>query len=257
MVVDQIRWCLIFTKQARLPDCALWGADTPENRQAVAEKREDFREGIEQAVAEFVRVLNFASAMEDVNARIAGHPLRAWFRGAHLPEATEIPVRIVEEDGRVHLAPDAQTAARFMSRRLPVPRIEVRPAGGGDEEKGGRQEAEGSGFGVRGDGDGEAARMIAFRAFEMATRLDENPRQGKPTHAVVLGMYCVKELSINEIAKACGCAHGTIVNRKRELERKLGLPLETFRKHSAMLEEAERTAEDGRAKEIYRRGLGE
>jgi hypothetical protein len=141
MVVDQIRWCLIFTKQARLPDCALWGADTPENRQAVAEKREGFREGIEQAVAEFVRVLNFASAMEDVNARIAGHPLRAWFRGAHMPEATEIPVRIVEEDGRVHLAPDAQTAARFMSRRLPVPRIEVGPEGGGA----------GAGFGVQGE----------------------------------------------------------------------------------------------------------
>jgi len=51
--------------------------------------------------------------------------------------------------------------------------------------------------------------------------------------------------------------HSTVLNRKRELERKLGLPLDSFRRHSAMMEEAMKTAEDIRAKKIYRRGLME
>jgi hypothetical protein len=70
-------------------------------------------------------------------------------------------------------------------------------------------------------------------------------------------MYCAKNMSVRAIAKACGCACGTVANRKSELERKLGLPLDAFRRHSAMMEQAAKAAEDGRAKKIYRRGLME
>jgi hypothetical protein len=74
MVIDQIHWCLVFAKQDQLPDCSLWGADSPGTAEALKGKRESFQEGIEQAVSEFVRLLNFASEVGDPNEWMAGHP---------------------------------------------------------------------------------------------------------------------------------------------------------------------------------------
>jgi DNA-directed RNA polymerase specialized sigma24 family protein len=91
----------------------------------------------------------------------------------------------------------------------------------------------------------------------LATRLDTDARTRKPSHVTVLGLYCIQNLSIEQIAKKCGCAHGTVANRKHDLEKNMKLPLDAFRQHSTMLEQAAKAAEYGGARRVYRRGLME
>jgi len=249
IVMDQIHWCLVFNKQARLPDCALAGAETRESGQTLEEKRAAFKEGIEHAVAEYVRLLNFAAEAEDPNEWIAGHPLRVWFRGAHPPEVEEIGVRLSEEGGRVYLRPEAKAAARFLSRRVPIPRIEMCPDGVANDEINIDPSA------VQATTDEETSRTIAFRAFELATRFDERDKKKAPAHVTVLRLYCCDELSVGKIAAKCGCSKGTVMARKKDLEAQLGISLEAFRRHSAMLKEAAETAEYSKAKKIHRRNL--
>lgn len=261
IALDNIRWCLIYKKQDRLPDCALWGADTPENRASVEHKRAEFRDGIEQSVSEFVRVLDFASIINNPAERIAGLPLHTWFKGAHMPDPAQILVHVCSANNQLCLQPDTATAARFLSRRLPIPSIKIRANGT-------------AGAGVQAtplphgetlpsdavrkptDEDEEASRKIAFRVFELAARLDGNgKREKRPTHALVLKLYCCDDQSVSQIAKKCGCSHGTVMNRKNYLEKTLGTSLDTFRRHSEMMTAAAKTLEDGRAQNIYRRGL--
>ncbi len=249
IVLDQIHWCLLFNKRDRLPDCALWGADTPEAARTLEEKRELFRGGIELAVAEYVRLLDFASEVGDADEWMAGHPLRVWFRGAHLPESVEVPVRLSEENGREFLRPVAKTSARFLGRRVPIPRIEVEPGGLVDDD------AQIDVATVRTTTDEETSRKIAFRVFDLATQIDEGARTKPPAHSTVLRLYCCEELSVNQIAKKCGCSHATVMNRKGDLEEKLGMSLEAFRRHAAMLKVAAETAEYAKAKKIQRRNL--
>ncbi len=128
LILEQIRWCLLFRKQERLPDCALWGADVPGNGEGLEGKRASFREGVELAIADFVRIMNIACLNDDPDERIAGRPMRSWYKGAHLPKWAEVHVQMTEnEDGAVFLVPLKKTAARFVSRRLEVPQIEVEP----------------------------------------------------------------------------------------------------------------------------------
>lgn len=249
IVIDQIHWCLVFNKQDRLPDCALWGADTPNSEDTLKQKRGTFREGIEHAVSEYVRLLDFATVAQDPSEWMTGHPLRVWFRGAHLPDPAEIGVRLSEEGGRVFLRPEAKAAARFLSRRVPIPRIEVCPDGLPNEEN------EMDPSAVQTAVDEDTSRTIAFRAFELATRFDERDKKKAPAHVTVLRLYCCDGLSVQRIADKCGCSKGTVMSRKKDLEAQLGISLEAFRRHSAMLKEAARTAEYAKAKKIYRKGL--
>jgi hypothetical protein len=258
LVVDQVRWCLIFRKLDRLPDCARWVTDRDDHDDGLGAKRQSFQDGVDLAISEFIRVLNFAAAVDDKAERIAGHPLRVWFRGAHLPEVVDVKVKVGEEQKRLFLRPHPKTAARFLSRRQPVPRIEVTPDAreelssdvGDQRSEDGHDNAQSA---QEMDAD-EIARRTAIAAVAMATRLDcEDEHLGPPTHAKVLGMFVRDEMSIRAIARNCGCSVGTVTNRKKKLEKRLGMPLESFRVDAAMLEKAELAMTDSRAKKIYRR----
>ena len=283
MLIDALRYEMRFTKLTYIRDCT--GRDdghTSVTEEELMERRGRYRDTIEGAENDLVRILNIASVAENMEEWLNGHPLRVWARGGDVPAPVMLQVRSEYRDGKKVLWPAKQEAAAMVRAGKTVPCLELTAKtassfGGategnsavGDkvaafaktsvaaqramadqtEDKSARR------CGDR-DDDEDASRVLAFRAIDLATRLDSGLAK-KPTHATVLGMYCGKNLSMRAIAKACGCAHTTVANRKQELERKLGLPLDAYRQHSGMLEKATKAAEDARAKKIYRRGLME
>ena len=268
LIADQIRWCLMFRKLDRLPDCAKWGADTEYNEQGLKERRDSFRGGVDLAISEFIRVLNFASAVDNREKRIAGQPLWSWYKGAYLPDVREVPVRVSEEGGCLYLRPDADASARFLSRRQPVPRIELTPDAreelssdvGDQRSQDGHDKASATAQGLRRDmqeasDTDEIARRTAIATVEMAMRLDDNPRLNQPTHCTVLGMYMRDNLTVRKIAAKCRCSHATVVNRKKRLEKVTGMPLDALKVNAQAFAAAEKVVNDGRARNIYRKGL--
>ena len=259
LIADQIRWCLIFRKLDRLPDCAKWGADTEYNEQGLAERRQSFREGVDQAISEFIRVLNVAAVTKDKGERLAGQPLKIWLSGAHMPEVVEVPVLVREEQGHVFLRPHPKVSSRFLCRRQPVPRIEVTPVAREElisevrdqRSEDGHDKAQSA---QEMDAD-EIARRTAIATVEMAMRLDDNPRLNQPTHCTVLGMYMRDNLTVRKIAAKCRCSHATVVNRKKRLEKVIGMPLDALKVNAQAFAAAEKVVNDGRARNIYRKGL--
>jgi hypothetical protein len=85
--------------------------------------------------------------------------------------------------------------------------------------------------------------------FQLAQKLDDNPRIKAPNHLTVLQLYCMKSMSLDEIAVECKCAKGTVSNRKDSLEAKLGCcSLMEFRPYSDHLESVAASLTDHRAK---------
>lgn len=88
----------------------------------------------------------------------------------------------------------------------------------------------------------------------IAKELDANSSRSRPpTHTEVLQRYCVDSLSTEEIEKKCGCSHGTVMNRKSSLERKIGRPLSELRMYSDHFEDIEKSLHDSRAKFAHRK----
>jgi len=84
--------------------------------------------------------------------------------------------------------------------------------------------------------------------FQLAQKLDDNPRIKAPNYLTVLQLYCMKSMTLDEIAAECGCSHGTVANRKDTLEDKLGRSLLEFRPYSDHLESISVSLSDSRAK---------
>ena len=84
--------------------------------------------------------------------------------------------------------------------------------------------------------------------FQLAQKLDANPQLKAPTHLAVLQLYCIKSMSLDEIAGECGCSKGTASDRKKRLEKKLGSSLMEFRPYSDHLEKIAESLSDDRAK---------
>ncbi len=87
----------------------------------------------------------------------------------------------------------------------------------------------------------------------VAQALDGDARLKVPAHTAVLQLYCVQGLSTDEIAEKHGFAKGTVINRKKALERKLGRDLNELRAYSDQFERVAISLSDDRARRIDRK----
>ncbi len=84
--------------------------------------------------------------------------------------------------------------------------------------------------------------------LDIAQELDSgSSRLQAPTHTTVFKLYCKDGLSVKQIERECGCSHGTVMNRKRDLEAKLRRDLNELRTYSSHFEKIEQTLSDDRA----------
>jgi len=79
----------------------------------------------------------------------------------------------------------------------------------------------------------------------IAQKLDDNPRLKAPTHTTVLNLYCMEGLTVDGIVKKHGFVKGTVMNRKKDLELKLG-PLNELRPYSDQFEKIAISLSDDR-----------
>lgn len=75
---------------------------------------------------------------------------------------------------------------------------------------------------------------LARRAFLALQNEDGSVRRKPPSLYMVFELYCVKELTIPQIARKCGCAIGTVANRLKLLRNKTGVAPERLRRVAAL-----------------------
>jgi hypothetical protein len=98
---------------------------------------------------------------------------------------------------------------------------------------------------------------VARRAFALASRLDARGRMHPPTPLTVFRMYCVDELSAEQIARKCRCSKTTILNRLQSIRSATGMNPNQLRAYSAHLAKLDPVTIDPRAKHIYPEALVE
>jgi hypothetical protein len=70
---------------------------------------------------------------------------------------------------------------------------------------------------------------LARRTFVVFQDEQQNARKRLPTLYTVFYLYCIKELTIPQIARKCRCSVGTVANRLKLLQAKTGVPTDQLR----------------------------
>ena len=96
---------------------------------------------------------------------------------------------------------------------------------------------------------------VAQAAFALMVKLDATGKQKAPTPLTVFRLYCIEQMSADDIAAKCRCAKGTIMSRLRFIEAQTKTKPEQFRAMSIHLQELADNYDRSGAREIYRRGL--
>jgi len=95
LLIDAVRYELRFTKTKFIRDCS--GPEDwhePVSPEELEKRRVAFRETIEGAENDFVRILDLMSVTVNMNAMMYGRTLRTWVRGGDLPEPVTLPVQV-------------------------------------------------------------------------------------------------------------------------------------------------------------------
>jgi len=66
-------------------------------------------------------------------------------------------------------------------------------------------------------------------ALALLDRLDSASPPRPPTVLAVFRLYCIQQMTITEVARACRCSVGTVCNRLKLLRAKTGLNPEKLR----------------------------
>lgn len=99
------------------------------------------------------------------------------------------------------------------------------------------------------------AEDVARRAFQLVEQLDSEQVVKAPTVLTVFRLYCVEEMTADKIARHCGCAKGTVINRLKIIREKTGMEPDELRRFSDHFTKIEEDASDARAEYIHRKGL--
>jgi DNA-directed RNA polymerase specialized sigma24 family protein len=96
----------------------------------------------------------------------------------------------------------------------------------------------------------------AGRVFALMKALDDGQRKRKAPLSRVFRLLVLEGLSQAAAAKQCRCSPGLVSARVAEIERRMGRPVTELRALASRLGEMDvATADDSRARKIYRRGL--
>lgn len=96
---------------------------------------------------------------------------------------------------------------------------------------------------------------VARAAFKLVAQLDAEEIVKMPSVLTVFRMYCVEELSADDIAARCRCAKGTVINRLRMIRGRTGKEPNELRRFATQFNQIEESARDTRAKHIHRKSL--
>lgn len=93
---------------------------------------------------------------------------------------------------------------------------------------------------------------VVRQAWGLLERLDDGK---EPSLIRVFRLYGKMEMTADQVADACGCSKGTVINRLRAITKKTGLKPENLRRLSAHFGNVESEMSDDKAKHIHRKAL--
>ena len=77
---------------------------------------------------------------------------------------------------------------------------------------------------------------VVRTAFSLLDRLDSQSPLKPPSLLRVFRLYCVQEMTVAQVARACRCSVGTVCNRLKLLHSKTGANPRRLRRTSAYLD---------------------
>ena len=207
LLIDAVRYELRFTKMDYIRDCSGPG-DRHEQvpPEELEKRRAAFRECIEGAEKEFVRILDLMSVSANMNARIFGRMLRTWAHGGDMPEAVTLPVQVEMTAAGKLLKPCQSEMALYARGGFTMPEVLVerreKKAGGCrlkadfrdqiSEVRGQREGEATDGADLRGSGESgrvRAKRVAAGRNRSVVTKtIDRKAIRSEVRRVVKLGL---------------------------------------------------------------------
>jgi hypothetical protein len=96
---------------------------------------------------------------------------------------------------------------------------------------------------------------VARKAFKLIEQLDSDQVIKPPSVLAVFRLYCVKELTADQVARKCRCSKGTIINRLKLIREKTGTEPDELRRFSSHFDQIEDDIRESRASHIHRKRL--
>jgi hypothetical protein len=96
---------------------------------------------------------------------------------------------------------------------------------------------------------------VACQVFGVLQSMEAGGRWRKAPPTQVFRLYCLQNLTAQQIARQLGCAKSLVVLRLAALQKKLGRPPSELRAYAAQFEQIESSLRDPRARHVHRRGL--
>jgi hypothetical protein len=93
----------------------------------------------------------------------------------------------------------------------------------------------------------------AQRVFALVQQLDAGARNKLPSVLTVFRLYCIEDLTVDQIADKCRCAKSTVSNRLHQIRKTTGTDPITFRRMSGHFDRMMDQTTDSRARSKYLR----
>jgi hypothetical protein len=91
----------------------------------------------------------------------------------------------------------------------------------------------------------------AQRVFALVQQLDAGARNKLPSVLTVFRLYCIEDLTVDQISDKCSCAKSTVSNRLHQIRKTTGTDPITFRRMSGHFDRMMDQATDSRARSKY------
>lgn len=96
---------------------------------------------------------------------------------------------------------------------------------------------------------------VARQAFRLIEQLDSDQVIKPPSVLAVFRLYCVKEMTAEQVARKCRCSKGTVINRLKSIREKTRMEPDELRRFSGQFDKIEDDIRESKAAYVHRKRL--
>ena len=96
---------------------------------------------------------------------------------------------------------------------------------------------------------------VARQAFRLIEQLDSDEVIKPPTVLTVFRLYCVKEMTTEQVRRKCRCSKGTVINRLELIRKRTGMKPDELRRFSSQFDKIEDDIRESKATHIQRKRM--
>ena len=123
LLIRSIRTALTKHNLGQLPECIVHPLEPGHDSKLQEKNRALIRRVIEAAEIEYVNTLTFISVATELDEEFSRHSVGFWIKGAEMPKATNVRVRVRRHDGGYDVFPCKDDVKRMMRAGILVQKI--------------------------------------------------------------------------------------------------------------------------------------